>query len=103
LNLLFLPSLVVGPALLRGLDVLVLALLRPAADQDHNPLSVPAEVNAVASPKSILYSYTPAPTPLAFEKFPCSMRVRAMVSLAAAVASSDSSQSAKRLFPFSSM
>jgi len=95
LSLLFLSSFVVSPACLRRLNVLVLAFLRPAADQNYNSFAVPAEVNTVAGAEVDL-AYTPAPTLLVFDKFPCSMRVSAMVTLAAAVASSDSSQIAKR-------
>jgi len=32
----------------RRLNILVLAFLRPAADQNHNPFAIAAEVNAVA-------------------------------------------------------
>jgi hypothetical protein len=34
--------------MLRCLDFLVLAFLRPAANQNHNPVAIPANVNAVA-------------------------------------------------------
>jgi hypothetical protein len=45
--------LVVAPSFLRGLDIILLALLRAAAEQDYERVSVLAEVNAVAGPKSI--------------------------------------------------
>jgi hypothetical protein len=74
LNLLFFSPFVRGPAFLRRRDVV-----------------------------AILNSKTPEPTPLTFEKFPCSIRASAIVTLAAATASSPSSHSAKRLFPLSPM
>jgi hypothetical protein len=72
LNLLFLSSLVIGPALLRGLDILVLALLGPAADQNHNSVAIPAKVNAVAGSEVVCGSgrticEEPAPSSAAAE------------------------------------
>ena len=49
--LLFLSSFVVGPTLLSGLNVLVLAFLGAASQQDHECLPLPAEINAVTWPE----------------------------------------------------
>jgi hypothetical protein len=48
LSLPFLASFVINPTCLRRLNILVLAFLRTAADQNHNPFVIAAEVNAVA-------------------------------------------------------
>src|SRR6202011_4513722 len=52
--------------------------------------------------KSIRYSYTPAPTPLALDKLPCWMRARAAATLAAASLFKRSDQAANGLRPLRS-
>jgi hypothetical protein len=99
----FFPSLVIGPAHLSGGDVAVLPFLCPATDQDYETLTVFAEIDAVAGAKIDLVfenagSYTFRVGPVAR-----SIRVRAIVTLAAAVAFSPSNHVAKRFLPVSSM
>lgn len=48
MSLLFLSSFVVRPASLRRYDIGLLALLRPATDQNHKALAILAEVDAAA-------------------------------------------------------
>jgi hypothetical protein len=48
LDLQFLPSFVRGPTFLRRRDVLLLALLRAAGNQNHKALAILAEVDSVA-------------------------------------------------------
>src|ERR1700716_3841832 len=43
--------LVVGPSLLRGRDVVLLAALRASRQQNHQTVSVPAEIDPVARPE----------------------------------------------------
>jgi hypothetical protein len=80
-------------------DVPILCLLRSAAEQDHQRFAILAEVDAIPGPKSILHSKTPAPTSFTLEKFPSSSRRTAVVTLAAAAASSPSNHFANGLEP----
>jgi hypothetical protein len=72
---------------MRSRNILRLTFFRSAAGQDHQPVAVLAEIDAVPGPKSILPSKTPAPTPITFERLPSSMRVRAVVTRAALLSS----------------
>jgi hypothetical protein len=62
----------------------LLPFLRAAAKQNDQTLAILAKVDSVAGPKSILYSKTPDPTPLTFEKLPTDSRVMATATFAAA-------------------
>jgi hypothetical protein len=64
-------------------DVVLLALLRAAPHQDHQPIAVFPEKILSPSPKSILYSNNPEPTPFTFEKLPPASRVRLVATFAA--------------------
>jgi hypothetical protein len=79
-----LPVPVVFPIRLCLADVFLLALLRAAGEQDNQPLSVPAKVNAVAGPKSILYLRMPLPTDFTLDRLPSAIRSSADATFAAA-------------------
>ena len=85
------------------MDVFVLSFFRPAAEQDHERILVPAKINAVTRAEVDFVFIDAAAYTLCIREIPCSMRVRAIVTFAAAEGSSDSNQLAKRFFPFSSM
>src|SRR5690348_4729220 len=82
--------LVLAPIRVRGLNIPLLAFFCAARQQNDQRFSVSPEVDAV----SIRYSSTPCPTDLTFEKFPCSSRTSARVTLARATESSSANQSA---------
>jgi hypothetical protein len=77
------------------LDVLLLALLGSAAQQQNQVFAVFAKVDAVAGAKIELgYSNTPEPTPFTFERFPFDIRITATETFAAAAAFRSLNQSA---------
>lgn len=84
---------------MRFSDCLSLFLFVASAKQDDDSFPILAKVDAIAWASSILYSYTPEPTPLIFEKLPCSNRYKAVVTLAAAGESSFENQRANGGLP----
>ena len=66
------------------INVGLLPLLGAAAYENHEPVAVAPEIQAKPGPKSILYSRTPAPTGLTFERLPPAIRSRAVVTFTAA-------------------
>src|ERR1700704_1991824 len=53
--------LVVGPSLLRGRDVVLLAALRASRQQDHETVSIPAEIDPVPRPEVDTVFLDPGP------------------------------------------
>jgi hypothetical protein len=94
-----LASLVGRPPRLGGFDIPVLPPLRPAADQDDQPVAIPTEIDRYPGPLSIRYSSTPSPTLLTFDTAPRAIRVTATVTLAAATGARESNQSPNALNP----
>jgi hypothetical protein len=94
---------VINPAFQRCRNIPVLALLRAAADQDRKPLSVLAEVDAVAGAKINLVFENAATDTLDVRKIYCSSRVSAMATLATAIASKLANHLVKRFVPCSLM
>ena len=90
---------VVVPAVVSRRDVPILPLLRSASEQNHDRVAVLAEIHAVTGAEIDPVSKTPAPTPLTFEKLPSSNRRIAVVTFAAAVASSARNHSANGFEP----
>jgi hypothetical protein len=99
----FLPPFVIGPARLSCGDVAGLPLLGPATDQDDKALAVVAKIDAVAGAKINLVFENARAYALGVGQIPPSIRVRAIVTLAAAMASNPSNHLAKRFLPLSSM
>jgi hypothetical protein len=63
-------------------DIPLLAVLRAADKHDHQHLAVTTKKTRYPGPKLILYSSTPAPTGLTFERLPRSSRATASATLA---------------------
>jgi len=98
-----LPPFVIGPAHLSRCNVVVLPFLGPATDQDHKALAVLAKIDAVAGAKINLVFENALSYALGVGQVTRSIRVRAIVTLAAAMVSSPSNHLAKRFLPVSSI
>jgi len=100
--LLFSPFIIL-PAVKSGLDVLLLAFLGAAAEQNDEAVSVLAEINAVAGPEIDAALEHPGTDALTFEKLPCVRRVNAVVTLAEACAPRRLNQAPEGLRPLRSL
>ena len=85
------------------LNVLLLATLGTAAKQDNKRVSVSPKVDPVACPKCMRYSNAPPPMPFTLDRFPASIRARAVLILLAAIESKPSNQRPNGLRPTWSM
>jgi hypothetical protein len=100
----FLPPFVIGPAHLSRCNVVVLPFFGPATDQDHKALAVLAKIDAVAGAEiNPAFENALACAPGVGQVTPLDPREGAMVTLAAAMASSPSNHLAKRFLPVSSI
>ena len=82
--LLFFASFIVGPQGLGAPYVFLLSLLPPAAEQNHETVTVPSEVNSITGSEIDTVLVQPGSNAFALDRLPCSIRVRAIATLAAA-------------------
>jgi hypothetical protein len=70
-----------------------------AREQDDQHVAIPPQIDAVARPKINPEFKNPCPTDLTFERFPSSIRAKAVATRARATASNDPNHSANGLSP----
>jgi hypothetical protein len=102
LNPFVLPGFVVLPADFGVSDILLLAFLGAASEQDDKLVTVFAEIDPVAFARVDLQFQNAGATPLTFDTLPKDIRVSDVAIFAAACASSSSNQPRNGLVPASS-